>query len=176
MKRRITKVMLIAMALIATAIPVSRETIRANAQQEESAEVATRGRDLTFFGMIGLARGQTARLTVFNLRSVPTLEPTPDQVVTLIPCSIRLRFVDQRGNTIVRSVESILPGTGAFLDLPFHEAIPRGFEGKRIEIRAIVRALSRPEDERRRCATISTLEIFDSETGRTSVIYPESPR
>jgi hypothetical protein len=176
MKRRIITAMLVAIALIATAISVSRETIHANAQQEESAEVAARSRDLTLFGMIGLARGQTARLNVVNLRSVPALEPTPDQVVTLVPCTIRLRFVDQRGNTIVRSVENILPGAGAFLDLPFHEAIPRGFEGKRIEIRASVRALSRPDDERRRCATISTLEIFDSETGHTSVIYPESPR
>ena len=60
-------------------------------------------------------------------------------------------------------------------DLPFHEAIPRGFEGKRFEIRAIVQVLRRPEDTRR-CATISTLEIFDSETGRTNVIYPEPPR
>jgi hypothetical protein len=176
MKRGITVTMLIAMALVATAVPVSRETLRASAQQEESAEVAASGRNLTLFGMIGLARGQTARLNVVNLRSTPTVELTPDQVVTLVPCSIRLRFVDQRGNTIARSVENIVPGTGAFLDLPFAEATPRGFEGKRIEIRAIVRALGRPEDERRRCATLATLEIFDSETGRTSVIYPESPR
>jgi hypothetical protein len=176
MKRRIIIGMLIAMAIVATATPVRRESIRANAQQEESLNAAARGRNLTLFGMIGLGRGQTARLNVVNLRSVPALEPATDQVITLVPCTVRLRFLDQRGNTIARSVEHILPGNGAFLDLPFHEAIPRGFEGKRIEIRAIVRALSPPEDERRSCATLSTLEIFDSETGRTSTIYPESPR
>lgn len=176
MKRRMIIGMLIGLAIAATAMPVRRESISANAQQEESVYAATRGRNLTLFGMIGLGRGQTARLNVVNLRTVPAIEPVSDQVVTLIPCSVRLRFLDQRGNTIARSVENIMPGNGAFLDLPFHEAIPRGFEGKRIEIRAIVRPLSPPEDERRGCATLSTVEIFDNETGRTSVVYPESPR
>lgn len=186
MKRRITIAVLFTIVLVAIAAPAGWQTTRANAQQEESISAAPRDRAVTLFGMIGLARGQTARLNVVNLRSVraaeptadqavPTSEPTAHQLVTPVPCSVRLRFLDQRGNTIARSVESIMPGDGAFLDLPFHDAIPRGFEGNRFEIRAIVQVLRRPEDTRR-CATISTLEIFDSETGRTNVIYPEPPR
>jgi hypothetical protein len=169
--------MLVTFGIAATAIPVRHDSVRANAQQEASVElVARRSRNLTLFGMVGLGRGQTARLNVVNLRRTPTLELASDQVITHIPCSVRLRFLDQRGNTIARAVENVIPGTGAFVDLAFHEAIPRGFDGKRIEIRADVRVLSSPEDERRSCSTLSTLEIFDNETGRTSVIYPESPR
>src|SRR5688572_30561163 len=95
MKRRIIIGLLIAMAIVATATPVRRESIRANAQQEESLNAAARGRNLTLFGMIGLGRGQTARLNVVNLRSVPALEPATDQVITLVPCIVRLRFLDQ---------------------------------------------------------------------------------
>ena len=187
MKRRITIAMVLMIASVAIAAPAGWLMTGANAQQEESISAAARGRAVTLFGMIGLARGQTARLNVVNLRSrsVPAAEPTADnvdpasepnaQLVTPVPCSVRLRFLDQRGNTIARSVESIMPGDAAFLDLPFHEAIPRGFDGRRLEIRAIVRVLRRPEDTRP-CATISTLEIFDSESGRTNVIYPEPPR
>jgi hypothetical protein len=189
MKRRTTIAMLLALtmtALVAIAAPNGWQMTKANAQQEESISVARR-RAVTLFGLLGLARGQTARLNVVNLRSrsVPAAESTADQVVPAseptehtvapVPCNVRLRFLDQRGNTIARSVESIMPGDGAFLDMPFHEAIPPGFQGRRFEIRAIVQVLRRPE-ETRRCATISTLEIFDGETGRTDVIYPEPPR
>lgn len=186
MKRRMTIAMLLALtmaALAAMVAPAGPQMPQANAQQEESA--GARNRAFTLFGLIGLARGQTARLNVVNLRRVAAAAPTADQTVPAseptthpvpaVPCNVRLRFVDQRGNTIARSVESIMPGDGAFLDLPFHEAIPPGFDGKRFEIRAIVHVLRRP-DETRRCATISTLEIFDNENGRTEVIYPEPPR
>ena len=189
MKKRMTVAMALALtmaALVVIAAPTGWQSTRANAQQEESIAATSRDRAFTLFGMIGLARGQTARLNVVNLRrvaaAVPAAEeaestagPTAHQLVTPVPCNVRLRFLDQRGNTIARSVESIMPGDGAFLDLPFHEAVPAGFEGKRFEIRAIVHVLRRP-DETRRCATISTLEIFNNETGHTDVIYPEPPR
>ena len=184
MKKRITIATLLTMALVALASSAGWQSISANAQEQEPVAAATaRGRAVTLFGLIGVARGQTARLNVVNLRhrSAPAVEPTDDQSVTPVevaapvPCSVRLRFLDQRGNTIARSVESIMPGDGAFLDLPFHEAVPRGFNGNRVEIRAIVQVLRRPE-ETRPCATISTVEIFNSETGRTDAIYPESPR
>ena len=187
MNRRIAIAMFLALTmigLVALVGPAGQMT-QANAQEEESLSVARRDRAFTLFGLIGLARGQTARLTVVNLRRraaaeptaealAPTSEPTAAQLVT-VPCSVRLRFLDQRGNTIARSIETIMPGDGAFLDLPFHEAIPPGFDGKRFEIRAVVHVLRRP-DETRRCATISTVEIFDNENGRTNVIYPEPPR
>jgi hypothetical protein len=168
--------MVIGLGIFGTAIPVKHDVLRVNAQQEEMTEPAVRGRNLTLFGMIGLSRGQTARLNVVNLRSTPVVEPSANEVVSLVPCTVRLRFIDQRGNTITRSVEHILPGNGAFLDLPFHEAVPRGFEGKRTQIRAVARTLGAPEDERRNCTTLTTLEVFDNETGRTNVIYAESPR
>ena len=187
MKRRITLAMFLTMALIVVAASAEWAAISANAQEQEAIAAAGRGRAVTLFGMIGLARGQTARLNVVNLRgrNLPAAEPTAHEVDPIseaaaqlaspVPCGVRLRFLDQRGNTIARSVESIMPGDGAFLDMTFQEAIPRGFEGKRFAIRAIVQVLRRPE-ETRPCATISTLEIFDSETGRSDVIYPEPPR
>ncbi len=179
MKKRITTALLLTTALVAFVAPVGSQTIRNRAPEAEAAAPAAgRGRAFTLFGMIGLARGQSARLNVVNLRTVPAPDPTIDDaslVTTPVPCHVRLRFLDQRGNTIARSTESILPGDGAFLDLSFQDAVPPGFEGKRFEIRAIVQVLTRPELTRR-CATISTLEIFDNETGRTNVIYPEPPR
>lgn len=178
MKRIMTIALLLAAAMVAMSIPTWRQTIRVSAQEEDSAMVVARSRALTLFGMMGVARGQTARLNVVNLRSVPATDANVDHVTQLpapLPCHVRLRFLDQRGNTVARSAESILPGDGAFLDLPFHEAIPPGFEGKRFQIRAIVQVLTRSENVRR-CATISTVEIFDNETGRTNAIYPEPPR
>ncbi len=176
MKIRITIGVLVLMALMSFTNPLRKENIHVSAQVEDPSLKLPEGQDLTLFGLVGLARGQTARLTVVNLRRAPKLELTPEQVVTQIPCRVRLRFVDQRGNTIARSVESIIPENGAFLDLPFSTAVPNGFEEKRIEVRAIVRQLSRAEDERHRCATIATLEIFDNESGHTAVIYPELPQ
>jgi hypothetical protein len=176
MTKRIIVGALLGLAIVATANPVKHESIRANAQQEEPVGAPVRGRNLTLFGLIGLSRGQTARLNVVNLRIAPVVEPVADQLINLVPCTVRFRFLDQRGNTITRSIENILPGNGAFLDLAFHEAVPRGFDGKRVQIRAIVRTLNAPDDERRGCTTLATLEIFDNETGRTSVIYPEISR
>jgi hypothetical protein len=177
MKRKITITMLLIMTLSAAALLVGRQAIDVNAQDEEAlaAVASVPARDATLFGMIGLARGQTARLNVVNLRSIPAADATAYPVPLPVPCAVRLRFLDQRGNTIARALESILPGDGAFLDLPFHEAIPQGFQGRRFQIRAIVQVVRQPEDARR-CATISTMEIFDNETGRTSVLYPEEPR
>jgi len=175
MKKRITIIMLLLVTLSVVAVFIGRQAIDVMAQDEEAVAAVAPARDVTLFGMVGLARGQIARLNVVNLRSVPAAEPTAYHVPAPVPCTVRLRFLDQRGNTIARSLESILPGDGAFLDLPFHEAIPPGFQGRRLQIRAIVQVVPRPEDARR-CATISTVEIFDNETGRTSVLYPEEPR
>jgi hypothetical protein len=173
MKKRIKLIMLI-VTLSVAAVFIGRQAIDVKAQDDEALAVVAPARDVTLFGMIGLARGQVARLNVVNLRSVPAAEPTPYQVPGPVPCTVRLRFLDQRGNPVARSLESILPGDGAFLDLPFHEAVPPGFQGRRFQIRAIVQVVRQPEDAR--CATISTVEIFDNETGRTSVLYPEEPR
>lgn len=176
MKKRITITMLLLLMLGAAVLLTGRQAITVKAQDDddEALAAAAPARDVTLFGMMGFTRGQTARLNVVNLRSVPAIQPTPYSVPVPVPCAVRLRFLDQRGNTIARALEHILPGDGAFLDLPFHEAIPAGFLGRRFQIRAIVQVVRDPGDARR-CATISTVEIFD-ENGRTSVLYQEEPR
>jgi hypothetical protein len=173
---------LVVLVLASRPIETSAQTVTATEPtQEEIASRLVRGRAVTIFGLVGLARGQTARLNVVNLRGrnllpaeSPTEVPTEPEVVP-IPCRYSLRFINQRGQTIARSIESILSGDGAFLDLAFRNAVPVNFDGRRVQIRAIVRTLLTPEDTGR-CASISTLEVFDQETGRTAVIYPEPPR
>ena len=115
-------------------------------------------------GMIGVTRGQTARLNVADTaNAVDTSDIPPD------PCrDVELMFFDSQGNIRQRSVQCLMPGHAAFLDLngSFLE-VP----GLRAEIRASVHVIAPPPDPDRNSGNlVATLEVFDNETGRTSFV------
>src|SRR5215211_6115213 len=77
--------------------------------------------------LVGLARGQTARLNVVNYEG-------PD----VAPVRVELAFFDDQGTPLARLEETLAPGRAAALELPY-ERLGRG--ELRVEVRAVVRAI-----------------------------------
>ena len=99
------------------------------------------------FGMIGITRGQTARLSMLNLGREPI--------------NLSLNFTDSAGRLIKRSFEVVEGGHAIFLDLT-----PGTVDdvAGRFQIHASIEAFG---DAGRKI--IPTLEVFDNDTGRTQV-------
>ena len=124
------------------------------------------------FGMVGLAFGQTARLSVVNLLPPdPIYPPGPCQGTLGFLTSEGQTFVDNSGGEIVKEV-SIRPGRAEFLDMPASEVLHRV---RRVQFRAGLE-LRHAEFPPEPCQNIvATLEVFDDFTGRTMVLYPPGP-
>jgi hypothetical protein len=100
--------------------------------------------------LLGLARGQTARLNVVNYDG-------PDST----PVRVELAFFDDQGNPVARSEEALAPGRAAALELPYARL---GRTDLRVEVRAVVRVIGSTN-------IIPSLEVFDDETGKTNVLF-----
>src|SRR5262249_31475852 len=113
-------------------------------------------------GMVGLASGQTARLNVVNV-GVPT--PSP------VPCVVALAFLDSDSKILKQMFVSVGFGKAAFVDLVMGKSAGRfqirgiGYNPLLTPGPAIPQALS--------CSFVPTLELFDTETGRTAVIVTD---
>jgi hypothetical protein len=110
--------------------------------------------------LIGLARGQTARLNVVNYEG-------PDSA----PVQVELAFFDDQGNPLARSEETLAPGRAAALELPYERL---GRADLRLEVRALMRVSGDPNvvgDPH----IIPSLEVFDDDTGKTQVLIGEFP-
>src|SRR5215831_12869936 len=109
-------------------------------------------------GMAGLASGQTARLNVVNV-GVPSA----------LPCVLVLAFLDSDSKILKQMFVSVGSGKAAFVDLVN--------SGARIQIRGIgynpllspVAAIPQPLS----CQLVPTLELFDTENGRTTAIVTD---
>jgi hypothetical protein len=118
-------------------------------------------------GLVGLARGQTARLTVINLTPAdPELPPDP--------CVAFLAFADQNGRSFVDANGSPLRleaqlefGDSATLALPSGLAFS-GIRGLRRPIQAAV-TLDPAVPPKPCLGLASSLEIYDSLTGLSAV-------
>ena len=99
--------------------------------------------------MVGLARGQTARLNVVNIGD-PNLEP----------CEVQMLFYDSQGKALARDVQKLDPGVATFLDLGYSDI---GDPNSRVQIRAWIKVIGDPT------LCLSSLEVFDDETGRTTI-------
>jgi hypothetical protein len=112
------------------------------------------------FGMLAVTHGQTARLNV-----VDTMDASTG------PCrEVELMFLDSEGNIRQRSVQCLMSGHAAFLDLNgnFLEQTDN-----RAEIRGKVHLINPPE--RTMTNFVATIEVFDNETGRTSFVLTPPP-
>ena len=123
------------------------------------------------FGMVGLSTNQVARLNAAN----PAVNPPPG----LSRCTVDLFFLDSQGK-ILKSVNfPIDPGQAVYLDLDRSEIKD---EATRVEFRAVVRSSLLPsgvvpppqEPVSTRCISHFTLEIFDKDTGKTTLILTDS--
>jgi hypothetical protein len=99
-------------------------------------------------GMFGVARGQIARI---NLAHIGETGSRPIQVEML--------FVDATGTVVARDAKTIVPGQAVFFDVAF-EAV--GGDGDRIELRVVISG--QPEKN-----LSSSVEVFDADTGKTTV-------
>lgn len=99
--------------------------------------------------MVGLARGQTARLNVVNIGD-PNVSP----------CEVQMVFYDSQGKALARDVQKLDPGMATFLDLSYAAV---GNPNIRVQIRAWVKVIGDPT------LCLASLEVFDEETGRTTV-------
>src|SRR5260370_9042453 len=110
-------------------------------------------------GMAGLASGQTARLNVVNIGPTTT---------SPIPCVLVLAFLDSDGKILKQMVASVASGQAAFVDL----AASTSAWGRRLEIRGIgYNPLLSPVAVS--CNLVPTLELFDTETGKTAAILAD---
>ncbi len=105
-------------------------------------------------GMVGIAKGQTIRISAVNTAEQPG---DPSRL------HARLGLVQNPSSELVKeSSVSLGPGVSAFLDVGF-DAIKSRDKARR-QVRAVVTVLNDPES---RCR--ATLEIFDTDTGKTSL-------
>lgn len=118
------------------------------------------------FPLIGLASGQTVRLNALNAGRRSSSGNSS--------CAVALRIMDSDGSLLKEGTVSVKPGKGTSVDLA------RTDPG-RLQIRGIalfgLAAGAAPGPEVREqfdCNIILSLEIFDSTTGRTTVILTDA--
>lgn len=134
--------------------------------------------------IVGIARGQTARLNVV-VPPPDDIIPPPDDIIPPpddeVPaaCAVILGFLDAEGAPILDRAGSplektvrLLPGESAFLDLP---SSLLSFDGLRTRILAVVVPPEDDGDDEESpdaCAgLVATLEVFGTFTGRTQVFH-----
>ncbi len=148
--------------LLVFLISVSLVSVRAEAQVDLPAV------QFAGFGLVGLARLETARLNVVNAM-------LPDGVPAE-PCHVFLRFLTEQGEPFARSVAEadLLPGQATLLDLPASTAFEGGGAARRL-FRASVEVAAPPEVPPSPCVgVVATLEMFDNLTGRL-VSFNQNP-
>lgn len=168
--QRITRKILISLPAVATTLTFLFLPVLTHAQGIEPTPFAP-------FGMLGLARAQTARLNLVNLLPPDASGISPCVRVLSFWNSVGIPFVTPAG-TPGQEV-SLLPGESAFLDLTSREAFPRDSRESRMPFRGQVNEVGgTPPDDGLPdpCAgLVATLEIFDNFTGRTVVLYALPP-
>jgi hypothetical protein len=148
MRKTLSKTVPLAIGLVMLAGSALWLTRHAKAQEQPPSS-------LIAFGMAGIARGQTARLTVATVGIQNAV-------------SLELSFLDSRGTTLARSVETVLPGRAVSLDLHF-ASVPStpASELNRHQIRALLKILDQPG---RGGYVLPSFEVIDDFTGRTCVL------
>ena len=150
------------------------------------------------FGLVGIARGETARLSLVLCDG--SVRPGDGSVRlcdgSVVPgvaaaCTVSLGFVDAAGDLIrdrsgraVAVTRRLRLGVATSLDLSSSEALAGG--RLRRSFRPVVRVLAEPPEPDAEppdpeapnpcTGLVRTLEVFDTFTGRTSFVYAPPPR
>ena len=99
-------------------------------------------------GMFGVARGQIARINVAHIGE-------PDSR----PIQVEMALVDATGAVVASDSKTIEPGQAVFFDVPFDTV---GGGEDRIELRPVISGGPQPHLR-------SSVEVFDADTGKTTV-------
>jgi hypothetical protein len=111
--------------------------------------------------MVGVAPGQVARLNVVNAGG--GADPAAGA------CQVEVSFANAAGAPLDPATFTLVPGQSAFADLPFEAAAAGGeISGNRVAVRAVIAVLCNPSALVP--AVQLTLEVYDGETGRASVL------
>jgi hypothetical protein len=119
------------------------------------------------FGLLGLARTQTMRLSAVLTRDPDLVSPGP--------CTVALSFVDAAGRTYVdakgepiAAEADLVPGSATWIDLPAVQSSAK----LRRAVRAVLVAPPDPELPPDPCRSLSgTVEVIDAKAGRTTTVY-----
>jgi hypothetical protein len=120
--------------------------------------------------MIGIAEGQIARLNLLNAGVLPP--------AVGVVCTATVEYLDNTGTVLKTVSVSVAPGTSQGVDLHSDADLSLAV-GARREIRATIAiplivppptASGTTATPTPACKLVSTLEIFDSLTGRTNAI------
>jgi hypothetical protein len=120
--------------------------------------------DKAFFGLIGIASGQTLRLAAVNVGE--QAPPIPDKI-----CRVRLGFADVDGRLLRDTELGLLPGAGGVVDLAYVELARTG----RVEIHPLA-DVPRGQPGGSFCAVDVVAEVIDDASGRTDAyVLPVVP-
>jgi hypothetical protein len=111
--------------------------------------------------LVGIARGQVARLNVVNLGVFPQDPNVPPDI-----CRVTLTFVDGGGNVLSQVTKSVDFNRAAFLDLSWSDVPPDPYH--RLQVRALVNV--EPNAAGQFPSLKPTLEVFNTETGMTTIL------
>jgi hypothetical protein len=114
--------------------------------------------------VVGISNGQIARLNALN-------PGVPAPLATGILCSAELSFVDANGTVLKTKQVTVAPGKSEPLDLN-HDTEAGPDSGGRFELRAVVRIppVNGTAPVPAFCTIVPSLEIFDTDTGKTFVV------
>lgn len=89
--------------------------------------------DQRVFGMVGIVRGQAARLNVVNTFLPPDIGDRSGS------CQVELGFVDGEGRSLGRTMAALMPGQASFFDV-FFDVFDDTAAASRLQIRAVIKA------------------------------------
>ena len=114
-------------------------------------------------GIVGITRGQVARLNVVNTSDIyrPTGYP-PD------PCRVTLSFYTREGMLLAQVTRVLAPGQAASLDVNANDFVPN--QGSRLQLHAVVNVA--PGTSGITPCVMPTVEGFDLNDGKTSFLLP----
>ena len=168
MRTRKTLLKLIAVSILVV-LPITWAMSRARVSAQNSCPEKT-----IHFGMTGIVQGQTIRLNVVNFPPGPCRGQIPPD-----PCRVEMEFHDSQGNIITPrdsdfafdTTVSLAAGKSTFLDLN-GDLISTG---NRVGIIPCIKVMCGSNDPSVVNNVVSTAEVFDNSTGRTSHVIPPDP-
>jgi hypothetical protein len=121
------------------------------------------------FAMVGVSTGEISRINALNLGQ-GTL-PAPSR------CAVTLRFLDTEGHVIKQSIVTLEPGKAASLDLSRDELPGDSRAEVRAELLFGYSGGANPPAlvlQQFDCNIVPSLEVFDAQTQKTSVILTDA--